>query len=167
MSRSKSHFIAISINNKKWYDYIDKAFIYKVFKAVVHELDVQRIEISLIMADNVLLRKLNKQYRNKDTSTNVLAFVYQAGSGYIGDIAIALQTVLYEASDFKINVRDYTAHMIIHGMLHIMGYDHQTIKQAMTMELLEKKLLTKLNYRTIISSPLDHSITKVNIANKH
>ena len=145
----KSHFITIDINTKKWYAYINKAFIYKVFKTVLHELVVRRIEISLVMANDTLLHELNKQYRNKDASTNVLAFAYQKESSYVGDIAIALQTILREARDFKINVRDYTAHMIIHGMLHVIGYDHQTEEEAIVMELLEKKLLRKLHYKSI------------------
>ncbi len=108
----------------------------------------QLAEIGLLLADDTTLRTLNKQFRGFDKPTNVLSFPAARSSVLvtgmprpIGDIAISLQTVIAEAArDGKIVV-SHTRHMIVHGVLHLLGHDHIEDADAETMETLEIAIL--------------------------
>ena len=96
---------------------------------------------ALLLADDATLRRLNLQFRGKDKPTNVLAF--PGGSGP-GDIAIAYETCAAEAGDEGPRFRDHAAHLIIHGLLHLAGHDHQSDDEAERMESLETRSLAAL-----------------------
>jgi probable rRNA maturation factor len=94
---------------------------------------------ALLLADDATLRRLNLQFRGKDKPTNVLAF-----PGSPGDIAIAYETCAAEAGDEGTRFRDHAAHLIIHGLLHLAGHDHQSDDEAERMESLETRSLAAL-----------------------
>ena len=104
--------------------------------------------VALLLTGDASVRSLNKQFRNIDKPTNVLSFpARKHGVGEadtLGDIAIARETCMREAREKGASNRDYTAHLIIHGLLHLIGYDHQTDDDADDMERREAAILHSL-----------------------
>ena len=108
------------------------------------------IEISVKIVDEVEGRALNRQFRQKDSATNVLSFpLLDADLPELpaelplamGDIVICASVVAREASEQGKNSSDHWAHMLVHGALHLFGYDHETESQAQEMEMLEARIL--------------------------
>ncbi len=104
--------------------------------------------VTVVLADDAFVRKLNKQFRGKDKPTNVLSFpespIPNPQSPYLGDIVLARQTVEREAKEQGKTVRAHATHLLVHGMLHLLGHDHMRAKEAQAMENLEIKILKKL-----------------------
>ncbi len=112
-------------------------------------------EIAIRLADDKEVRALNAQYRGKDRPTNVLSFP-QLTPGEItshepceqeillGDLILARETVVREASEKSVPLEHHVAHLIVHGTLHLMGYDHQDDASADAMEQLERTVLAEL-----------------------
>lgn len=95
-------------------------------------------------------RALNRQYRGRDTATNVLTFVYDdtAGHGPVsGDLVLCVPVLRREAREQKKTLRAHCVHLVVHGTLHLQGYDHENDKDARVMEALETDLLAALGYR--------------------
>lgn len=92
-------------------------------------------------------RTLNAAYRHKDYATNVLSFPYETDPAVVGDLAICLPVVLQEAAAQGKQATAHFAHLIVHGMLHLQGYDHETSPQdAERMEAKEREILARLGY---------------------
>ena len=108
----------------------------------------QNLEVSFLLTSDSNIRLFNKKYRNKDKSTNVLAFPMNEnifGEDYIvGDVAISLQEILNESKKFKIQKYKYLSKIAIHGVLHLLGFDHRTNKQHKVMSQIEKKVFKKI-----------------------
>ncbi|MEO8301127.1 MAG: rRNA maturation RNase YbeY [Rhizomicrobium sp.] len=97
---------------------------------------------SILLADDKTLRRLNREFRGKNKATNVLSF---SGSGdYAGDIAIAHGVTKAEAKAAGKKFADHAAHLVVHGVLHLAGHDHERPKDAKVMEPLEVKILKRL-----------------------
>ncbi len=116
-------------------------------------------EISLLFTDDKQMRSLNRTYRKQDKSTNVLSFPTQNTARtpvlpVLGDIVLAFETVQREADGRGISLADHTAHLIIHGYLHLQGLDHQNKENAEAMEALEINALERLG----ISNPYDKDV---------
>lgn len=90
-------------------------------------------------------RKLNKTFRNKDYATNVLTFIYDHRP-LNGDIALCAPVIAREARAQKMTLDAHYAHLVVHGMLHLQGYDHENSADAERMEKLETRILAKLGY---------------------
>lgn len=111
-----------------------------------------RLEVSLLLADDATLRRLNRDYRGRDAATNVLAFPNMdpeaprpAGAVLaLGDLAVALETLLREAATQGKTPENHFCHLIIHGTLHLLGHDHETEAEAQAMEALERGMLGSL-----------------------
>ena len=106
-------------------------------------------ELSLCLADDAALRALNARWRGIDKPTNVLSFpaapsdrVGQAST--LGDIALAYETLAREAEDLGVPLADHYRHLLAHGFLHLIGYDHETDAEAERMEALETRILARL-----------------------
>ena len=99
-------------------------------------------ELSLVLSDDAQVRILNRDYRDKDKATNVLSFP-QTGP-LLGDIILARETVEREAQEKNISFEAHLTHLIIHGWLHLQGYDHETDATAQEMEAIEIAALGKL-----------------------
>lgn len=90
---------------------------------------------------------LNRDYRGKDYATNVLSFVYESEPAVVGDLVVCLPVVLREAQAQGKPLVAHLAHLIVHGMLHLQGYDHETGKrEAARMEARECEILARLGY---------------------
>jgi probable rRNA maturation factor len=99
-------------------------------------------ELCLVLADDALQRRLNHEFRGADKSTNVLSF--EGSPAGLGDVVLALETVAAEAKTQGKSLADHVAHLVVHGVLHLMGYDHQTNAEARRMEGLERAILAGL-----------------------
>ena len=97
------------------------------------------------------IKELNKKFRNKNTTTNVLSFsnedVSKSITGNLGDIAISYEFVKRESKEHKKNFDDHMIHMLVHGVYHILGFDHENDEMADIMEIKEVKLLKKLDIK--------------------
>lgn len=102
--------------------------------------------LTLRLVDDVEARALNASYRSRDYATNVLTFEYgQDPDGILhGDIVLCLPVLQREASEQHKTLRDHAAHLVVHGVLHALGYDHLDDAEAATMETLETRTLAKL-----------------------
>jgi probable rRNA maturation factor len=109
-------------------------------------------EACIVLADDALLRSLNRDYRGKDAPTNVLSFPFQqlpTGEGSdgggerrnLGDVVLAAETVLREAAEQGIAPVHHLQHLVVHGLLHLLGFDHDTDASADDMERLEAEIL--------------------------
>lgn len=108
-------------------------------------------EISLVLANDFFIHELNFKYRQKDCATNVLSFETndrpRCGQIWLaGDIVVSYDTVLKEAKGQCKTFESHLAHLLIHGTLHLQGYDHLKEDQAQKMEQLEIKLMCNLGY---------------------
>jgi probable rRNA maturation factor len=100
--------------------------------------------LTVALADDKAVRKLNARDRKKDKPTNVLS--YPSGEReFLGDIVLARQTVWREAREQRKSPADHFTHLVVHGVLHLLGYDHETGDDAAErMEALERRVLAKL-----------------------
>lgn len=99
-------------------------------------------ELCLVLADDRLQRALNHQFRGKDRSTNVLSF--DTAPAGLGDVVLALETVQTEAEAQGKSLADHVTHLVVHGVLHLMGHDHAGTAEARRMEHLERAILAGL-----------------------
>ena len=121
--------------------------------AVAPELANPRLSASLLLTTDAEVRELNRDWRQRDKPTNVLSFPMLAREGVmrlapdgppelLGDIALAHQTCSREAAEKGVPLEHHAAHLIVHGLLHLAGYDHETSPgEAEAMEALETKAL--------------------------
>jgi probable rRNA maturation factor len=109
-------------------------------------------EATLVLTDDVEMRELNRIWRGKDSSTNVLSFPAGGPVGEahgapspLGDIVLAGETVIEEAKRKGIPAADHATHLVVHGMLHLLGFDHERDADAERMETVETKVLAGLD----------------------
>ncbi|MEM8790108.1 MAG: rRNA maturation RNase YbeY [Pseudomonadota bacterium] len=126
-------------------------------------LDPDDFEISLLACSDTRIAALNGAFRAKDTATNVLSWPAEAlipdrpgthpalprqtdtgGRTPLGDVAIALQTCEREARKHSIDLKNHATHLILHGCLHLLGFDHETDEDATVMEGIEIRALAQL-----------------------
>jgi probable rRNA maturation factor len=103
-------------------------------------------EVTIRIVDEFEARGLNSQYRSKDYATNVLTFPLTEEPYLMGDIVICAPIVAAEAAAQNKPLESHFAHLTVHGMLHLSGFDHETEAEAELMEALEVQILTKLGY---------------------
>jgi probable rRNA maturation factor len=112
-------------------------------------------ELNIVLFDTRAARALNKQYRGKDYATNVLSFPYEAMAGdtspLLGDLVMCPAVISREAREQGKNARDHYAHLTVHGVLHLLGHDHVTERDAAKMEAIERRVLAGLG----ISDPYE------------
>ena len=102
---------------------------------------------TIVLTDDAEIRGLNRIWRGKDAPTNVLSFPAGDGpgeTGPLGDIVIAYETALREADDEAIALADHVSHLVVHGVLHLLGFDHMQEDEAERMEDLERQALASL-----------------------
>ena len=107
-------------------------------------------ELAVVLADDALLRTLNCDYRGVDKATNVLAFAYAEAesspgpeeSEILGDVVVSLEATRAEADKAGRSLREHLSHLVIHGVLHLLGYDHGNDRDAESMEKLEIQALS-------------------------
>ena len=120
------------------------------------------VEVSIRLADDAEVHQLNAQWRGKDKPTNVLSFPQldadeltaalshdvSAGQGelLLGDIILAHETCVREAAEKAVPLVNHATHLVVHGTLHLLGYDHVDEHEAETMEALERQVMATLGY---------------------
>ena len=119
----------------------------------------QATELAVVLADDALLQALNKEYRGIDKATNVLAFAYAESelesapafkkNNVFGDVVIAFETARTEADQAECGLGAHLSHLVVHGVLHLLGYDHENDCDAEEMEDLEIQALAAIG----ISNP--------------
>ncbi len=131
---------------------LNHEFFTNIAAAVFNELDMNNneFEISLLITDDETIKQYNKEYRNKDKATDVLSFPME-DEIMLGDIAISFDTAKRQAEDAEINIDREAAFLFIHGLLHLLGYDHETsLEDEEEMFALQEKILKKLvDYGTV------------------
>ena len=142
------HAIAVVVDEPGW----------KVKRGLVKRIEVaahlavvrgrrlkRRRAITILLSNDTKLRKLNGRFRSKNKTTNVLSFPAAPNPEYyLGDVAIALGIVSKEAADQRKTLPDHATHLVVHGVLHLLGYDHDKARDAHRMERLEAEILSEL-----------------------
>lgn len=105
--------------------------------------------VNVVLVDDREIRRLNRRFRGKDRSTDVLSFSYledgSAGEdGVAGDVYVSHQTLTRDARRLGIDARDLSLRIVVHGMLHVVGYDHETDADARRMERRERSVLRRI-----------------------
>ncbi|HEY1415015.1 MAG TPA: rRNA maturation RNase YbeY [Caulobacteraceae bacterium] len=100
-------------------------------------------EIAILLTNDANLRRLNSRFLNKDRPTNVLSFP-DSSPGRLGDVALAFGVCDAEAREQGKSLADHLAHLVIHGVLHLLGYDHIADEDAAAMEDRERRLLAEM-----------------------
>lgn len=128
------------------------------FEAAAEEagtLPAAPAEASLVLADDALTRTLNRDYRGHDAATNVLSFANLDGAAQpggagpgmpvmLGDVVVAFETAAAEAAAEGCLLADHLSHLVVHGVLHLLGHDHQDEAAAAAMEAIEIRALSRL-----------------------
>lgn len=117
-------------------------------------------EMSVTLTDDARIRVLNRDWRDKDKPTNVLSFPAAdlppgAAPQPLGDIIVALETVLKEAEAENKRPADHLVHLVVHGTLHLMGFDHEDDDEAEEMEAMERRILAGLGIDDPYALPQD------------
>lgn len=103
------------------------------------------VEINIALLDEPSARAINRQYRSKDYATNVLSFPYEPlpaeKTALLGDLALCPAVIAREANLQHKRLRDHYAHLTVHGVLHLLGEDHQSARDAAKMEAIERRVL--------------------------
>lgn len=115
------------------------------------ELCLPPSEVCIALSDDVEVAELNGSYRGKPAPTNVLSFPASATipiaddePRFLGDVILALETLQREAAELRVPLAHHLQHLTVHGLLHLVGYDHQTDAEVQAMESLETRILARL-----------------------
>ena len=118
----------------------------QVRRWVKKALEGSSAEVTVRFVDAEEGQMLNREYRHKDYATNVLSFPYAPNPDMAGDLVLCLPVMLKEAAEQKKPAEAHFAHLIVHGMLHLQGYDHERDDEAAVMEARETEIVTRLGY---------------------
>ena len=142
--------VAVIRNDDTWPEDLDPL----AQRAVLEALKQSRAkvkgaaELSILLTNDEEQHALNREWRGKDSSTNVLSFPqiepFGPVAGLLGDITLAHETLVREAEEQGVSLADHFTHLVVHGFLHILGYDHLTDAEALQMESLETQILGSL-----------------------
>jgi probable rRNA maturation factor len=142
--------IEISRNSEGWPDALD-ARAEEAVRAALAQSKAKiagAAELSIVLTNDAEQRILNRDWRGIDKSTNVLSFPqiepFGAVQGLLGDLILARETLVREAGEMGISFEDHFTHLVVHGFLHLLGYDHMDDDEALAMEGLETQILASL-----------------------
>lgn len=160
MESDSSCTIDLGIEDPRWSERLEniEAFCRRcVTGALAEALPDRRgeVEISVTLASDARIRELNARYRGRDRPTNVLSFpaltAAELGPALaapipvlLGDILLAFETVREEAARQGKTLEAHLGHLLVHGVLHLLGHDHQREREALVMEALERRILARL-----------------------
>lgn len=140
----------ISIEAAGWRDMpAAQAAIKRAIEATLADAGRADVEIGVVLADDPFMRGLNRQWLGRDEPTNVLSFPAPEGPGpaqrFLGDVVFALETIRREARRDSKPFDHHLAHLAVHGVLHLLGFDHARDADAESMERRERRILMRLN----------------------
>ncbi len=141
----------VLIDNRQSSHEVSLKKIQQMVEVILDALDSSDGEISILLADDSLIAKLNQQYRNRQGPTNVIAFAMREGAfsdltpHLLGDVVISLDTTAVEAQKAGISMDQRFRELLIHGILHLFGYDHEKSEEdARRMDDKSRELLERL-----------------------
>ena len=143
--------ISFNLDNPQWkkefpeYKKIISDAVKKTFQN--ENVKSQNNYISVLLTSDDNIKELNLKYRNKNKATNVLAFPIQESieqKNYIGDLAISLEKIIFESNKYKIKKNKYLSQITIHGILHLLGYDHIKDDDYEVMNKIEDRIIKEL-----------------------
>lgn len=151
--------VDVAVRCRRWTDTVKgaKALCQTAALACYPAVASGPAEVSIVLADDVFVQDLNRQYRGRDKATNVLSFPATPGDGeheppvlsaaprMLGDVILAFETIAAEAAEQDKTLADHLCHLVVHGMLHLLGYDHEQDEAADKMEALEIRILSGLD----------------------
>jgi probable rRNA maturation factor len=149
---AKKKIMSILIEDRQKKINVDLRRVKQVLSKIMNYLDCKDKEISLSFVDNNEIRKINKRYLNRDYSTNVITFSLTEGEfgninpKILGDIVISVETALKDAEEAGIELTDELEFLMIHGMLHLLNYNHENTSEdeAQKMERKEQEIFSIL-----------------------
>ena len=135
-----------------WADLASRAFAAAIAESAHPHIADANAEVSLSLTDDETVRALNAEWRGKDKPTNVLSFPMlenfdipaNGPPAMLGDIAMAYETCAREAADKALPLENHAGHLMVHGMLHLLGHDHQDDETAEDMEAREVRALARI-----------------------
>ncbi len=141
--------------SKEVYDReITKKFVKEIADKILQELNLDNVELSISLVDNETIQNINREWRGKDRPTDVLSFPLDEDtpSGYkyrlLGDVIISLPYAKKQAEEIGLSYREEILRLLIHGILHLLGYDHETSEEdAKIMFSLQDKIFSKLSQK--------------------
>ncbi len=161
---SKQINIDLIIKSKKWNAIADiDKFIAKTCQKLLLLTDLQPflqrksnyIEIMISLVSDSQIKRINQQFRNKNKATDILSFPFYDKKTlknppqhlFLGDIIIAFETIKKEAINSQKDFHDHLTHLLLHSLLHLLGYDHEKSREAKIMENREIEILTKIGIK--------------------
>lgn len=166
MTKTPALNLLLDLEHGAWQDALaaPQAHLEAALHAALDELIAQKklpamlvgraLEISAVLTDDAQVQQLNREYRGKDKPTNVLSFPQLDDSAAdlpkeiplpLGDLVLAYETVASEAKARDIDVGQHVTHLVVHGLLHLVGYDHEDDHSAEAMEQLEIQVMKRLD----------------------
>lgn len=151
--------LAVRVDDPGWAAVAENpdAVVERAVAATLAAFEPEPTELSVVLSDDATVQALNREHRGKDYPTNVLsfppAFVPPDGPRPLGDVILALGTVLREAGEQDKAAVDHLTHLVVHGVLHLSGFDHETEAEAEEMEDLERVVLAGLGIADPYAEP--------------
>ena len=123
-------------------------------RIAAHALEAEEVampaELSILLADDAVVHELNRDYRHIDAPTDVLSFSQSEGPDFtrpegeaphLGDVVISIDTARRQAAEYDVSLQDELSHLLVHGILHLLGHDHESPEDASTMRAREDAIL--------------------------
>ena len=150
--------IDIAVEAESWHRILGAELIaHRAAQAAFSDAKISEGEVSILLTDDARIHELNRTYRGKDNPTNVLSFPMiqpdllqtvtqnsDDGEVLLGDLVLAHGVCASEAAERGLAIEDHAAHLIVHGVLHLLGFDHQGDAEAEVMEEMERAALASL-----------------------
>ena len=166
MKKSDSNILKfdIKVQNKDLWRETGFYFNQKVldfFSSVISSTIKKNTLVSVLLTDDYNMKKINKKWREQDKPTNVLSFpvnmdIIEDEYCFIGDVALSYETIEKESDERMISFHSHFIHLLLHGLLHLLGYSHESEKETKDMKKLEIEFLSSIN----IQNPYATKLTK-------
>ena len=155
----------LSLQNRQRSVHLNTAKLGRDVRCLMTYLGCEQQELSIVFSNDQFMQKLNRTYRQKDYATNVLAFPQDTSefehqdNSLLGDIVIAVPTAAREAHALEQSIEDRLFYLIIHGLLHLLGYDHErSTEDRLAMEAREAEILKHFKRELPFENAADHSV---------
>jgi probable rRNA maturation factor len=166
---------SMCIEDEQWHtfthvnieDFVKKYICAAFYHSNVQQLLPQHLEVSVLLTNDASIQEINNEYRGKNKPTNVLSFPQEenildvkdaSDCVLIGDIVLSFDTIQREATQQNKEILHHLAHLIVHGALHLVGYDHETDDEATAMESLEVEILAQYGIDNPYKSDFEHTV---------
>ncbi|MCL2669839.1 MAG: rRNA maturation RNase YbeY [Syntrophaceae bacterium] len=151
----------IAIENRQKRYPIDRRRLRGTLRRLLKAVGNPDGEISIVLTDDAQIQEINRHYLNRDRPTNVISFAMMEGEfgainpNLLGDIVISLETASRDAEKGRLDFEEEVAFLLIHGLLHLLGYDHEEVEpsRALAMKAKERELFDLLGYGELDPGP--------------